>query len=84
MQLTKYACPGEGHWLRGKQWGRPRRATLSVRFHADVPVMYQGDWRAELVRLVGDAGHIVSFEHYGQSADSKTVFRECAERSLGN
>jgi transketolase len=27
-------------------------------------------------RLVGDAGQIVSIEHYGASADYKTLFRE--------
>jgi transketolase len=45
-------------------------------------------------KLVGDTGEIVSIEHYGASADYKTVFREfgftpenvaaAAERSLGN
>lgn len=29
-------------------------------------------WR----ELVGDAGRIVSLEHYGASADAKTLFRE--------
>ena len=45
-------------------------------------------------RLVGDTGEIVSIEHYGESADAKTLFREfgftpeavvaAAERSLDN
>ncbi len=45
-------------------------------------------------KLVGDTGEIVSIEHYGASADDKTVFREfgftpeavvaAAERSLDN
>jgi transketolase len=45
-------------------------------------------------KLVGDTGEIVSIEHYGESADYKTVFREfgftpeavvaAAERSLEN
>jgi transketolase len=45
-------------------------------------------------RLVGDTGEIVSIEHYGASADDKTLFREfgftpeavvaAAERSLDN
>jgi transketolase len=45
-------------------------------------------------KLVGDTGEIVSIEHYGESADYKTVFREfgftpeavvdAAERSLDN
>jgi transketolase len=45
-------------------------------------------------RLVGDTGEIVSIEHYGESADDKTLFREfgftpeavvaAAERSLDN
>ena len=45
-------------------------------------------------RLVGDAGEIVSIEHYGASADDKTLFREfgftpeavvsAAERTLSN
>ncbi|MBV8349297.1 MAG: transketolase, partial [Mycolicibacterium sp.] len=43
-------------------------------------------------KLVGDTGEIVSIEHYGESADAKTLFREfgftpeavvaAAERSL--
>ncbi|MFZ0831901.1 MAG: transketolase [Mycobacterium sp.] len=45
-------------------------------------------------KLVGDTGEIVSIEHYGESADAKTLFREfgftaeavvaAAERSLDN
>jgi transketolase len=45
-------------------------------------------------KLVGDTGEIVSIEHYGESADDKTLFREfgftpeavvaAAERSLDN
>jgi len=45
-------------------------------------------------KLVGDTGEIVSIEHYGESADDKTLFREfgftpeavaaAAERSLEN
>ena len=45
-------------------------------------------------KLVGDTGEIISIEHYGESADDKTVFREfgftpeavvaAAERSLEN
>jgi transketolase len=45
-------------------------------------------------KFVGDTGEIVSIEHYGASADYKTVFREfgftpeavvaAAERSLNN
>jgi transketolase len=45
-------------------------------------------------KLVGDTGEIVSLEHYGESADAKTLFREfgftpeavaaAAERSLDN
>ena len=45
-------------------------------------------------KLVGDTGRIVSIEHYGESADDKTLFREfgftpeavvaAAERSLDN
>ena len=45
-------------------------------------------------KIVGDAGEIVSIEHYGASADAKTLFREygftpeavvaAAERSLDN
>ena len=45
-------------------------------------------------KLVGDAGQIVSIEHYGESADYQTLFREfgftpesvvaAAERTLGN
>jgi transketolase len=45
-------------------------------------------------KLVGDTGEVVSIEHYGESADYKTVFREfgftpeavvdAAERSLDN
>ena len=45
-------------------------------------------------KLVGDTGEIVSIEHYGQSADAKTLFQEfgftpeavaaAAERSLNN
>jgi transketolase len=45
-------------------------------------------------KLVGDTGEVVSVEHYGASADYKTVFREfgftpeavaaAAERSLDN
>jgi transketolase len=45
-------------------------------------------------KLVGDTGEIISIEHYGESADDKTVFREfgftpeavvaAAERSLDN
>jgi transketolase len=45
-------------------------------------------------KLVGDTGEIVSIEHYGESADAKTLFREfgftpqavaaAAERSLEN
>jgi transketolase len=45
-------------------------------------------------KLVGDKGQIVSIEHYGESADYKTLFREfgftpeavvdAAERALGN
>lgn len=45
-------------------------------------------------KLVGDAGEIVSIEHYGESADDKTLFREfgftpqavaaAAQRSLAN
>ncbi|HUO38124.1 MAG TPA: transketolase [Mycobacterium sp.] len=45
-------------------------------------------------KLVGDTGEIVSIEHYGESADAKTMFREfgftpeavvaAAERSLDN
>jgi transketolase len=45
-------------------------------------------------KLVGDTGEIVSIEHYGSSADDKTLFREfgftpeavvaAAERSLDN
>jgi transketolase len=45
-------------------------------------------------KLVGDTGEIVSIEHYGESADGKTLFREfgftpeavadAAERSLDN
>jgi transketolase len=27
-------------------------------------------------KLVGDTGKIVSIEHYGESADAKTLFRE--------
>jgi transketolase len=45
-------------------------------------------------KLVGDTGEIISIEHYGESADAKTLFREfgftpeavaaAAERSLDN
>ena len=45
-------------------------------------------------KLVGDTGEIVSIEHYGESADDKTLFREfgftaeavvaAAERALDN
>ena len=45
-------------------------------------------------KLVGDTGEIVSIEHYGESADDTTLFREfgftpeavaaAAERSLEN
>jgi len=45
-------------------------------------------------KLVGDTGEIVSIEHYGESADAKTLFREfgftpeavvdAAERTLDN
>lgn len=45
-------------------------------------------------QLVGDTGEIVSIEHYGESADHKTLFREygftaeavaaAAERALDN
>ena len=45
-------------------------------------------------KLVGDTGEIVSIEHYGASADDKTLFREfgftpeavvaAAERSMDN
>jgi transketolase len=45
-------------------------------------------------KLVGDTGEIVSIEHYGESADAKTLFREfgftaeavtaAAERSIAN
>ncbi len=45
-------------------------------------------------KLVGDTGEIVSIEHYGESADDKTLFREfgftpeavaaAAERSIDN
>jgi transketolase len=45
-------------------------------------------------KLVGDTGEIVSIEHYGESADDKTLFREfgftaeavaaAAERSIAN
>lgn len=45
-------------------------------------------------KLVGDTGEVVSLEHYGESADAKTLFREfgftpeavaaAAERSLDN
>ena len=45
-------------------------------------------------KLVGDTGEIISIEHYGASADDKTLFREfgftaeavvaAAERSLDN
>ena len=45
-------------------------------------------------RLVGDTGEIISIEHYGESADDKTLFREfgftaeavvaAAERSMDN
>ncbi|KMO73876.1 Transketolase [Mycolicibacterium chubuense] len=45
-------------------------------------------------KIVGDAGEIVSLEHYGESADDKTLFREfgftpdavvaAAERSMNN
>ena len=47
-------------------------------------------WR----KWVGDTGEIVSIEHYGESADDKTLFREfgftaeavvaAAERALDN
>jgi len=45
-------------------------------------------------KLVGDTGEIISIEHYGESADDKTLFREfgftpdavvaAAERALDN
>ena len=45
-------------------------------------------------KLVGDTGEIISIEHYGESADDKTLFREfgftpeavvaAAERSIDN
>ena len=30
----------------------------------------------EVWKLVGDTGEIISIEHYGESADDKTLFRE--------
>ena len=32
--------------------------------------------RSRWYKLVGDTGEIVSIEHYGESADDKTLFRE--------
>ncbi len=79
-------------WFEIAAQGVPRlaccRPTVSARVAVEAAVAQS--W----YKLVGDTGEIVSIEHYGESADDKTLFREfgftpeavvaAAERSIDN
>ena len=73
-----------------------RRSTATACCHPAVSarVAVEAAVAQSWYKLVGDTGEIVSIEHYGESADDKTLFREfgftpeavvaAAERSLDN
>ena len=86
-------------WCRCRAWSgsNPSRwsiATACCRPTVSARVAVEAAVAQSWYKLVGDTGEIVSIEHYGASADDKTLFREfgftpeavvaAAERSLDN
>ena len=78
----------------GKEAGRLNARGVELRREGDPAAAVEAAVAMSWHKLVGDTGEIVSIEHYGESADDKTLFREfgftpeavaaAAERSIDN